>query len=176
MAHLKYLRHRKGENMKAITIKQPWATLIALGEKKFETRSWQTKHRGTIAIHAGKSIDKEACKDREIAATLNKHGFVLMSDLPTGVVVATADLVNCWHIVYHPGTNVDIAKTIEIGAELDVPRHHPDFHRYIVPTEKEFIFGDWTPGRYAWELANIKALETPIKAKGQLSLWNWDEQ
>ncbi|WP_342351939.1 ASCH domain-containing protein [Lysinibacillus boronitolerans] len=30
--------------MKAITIKQPWATLIALGEKRFETRSWQTKY------------------------------------------------------------------------------------------------------------------------------------
>ena len=40
--------------MKAITIIQPWATLIALGEKQFETRSWFTKHRGELAIHAGK--------------------------------------------------------------------------------------------------------------------------
>jgi hypothetical protein len=39
--------------MKAITIIQPWATLIALGEKKFETRSWTTKYRGPLAIHAG---------------------------------------------------------------------------------------------------------------------------
>lgn len=46
--------------MKAITIRQPWASLIALGEKKIETRSWQTKYRGPILIHAGKSVDKKA--------------------------------------------------------------------------------------------------------------------
>lgn len=41
--------------MKAITIRQPWAGLIAVGEKVYETRSWPTKYRGPIAIHAGKS-------------------------------------------------------------------------------------------------------------------------
>ena len=40
---------------KAITIRQPWAGLIAVGEKIYETRSWPTKYRGPIAIHAGKS-------------------------------------------------------------------------------------------------------------------------
>lgn len=44
--------------MKVITLIQPWATLIALGEKQIETRSWSTKYRGEIAIHAGKKIDK----------------------------------------------------------------------------------------------------------------------
>jgi hypothetical protein len=52
--------------MKSITIIQPWATLIALGEKKYETRGWPTKHRGPLAIHAGKKIDKEACEEPEI--------------------------------------------------------------------------------------------------------------
>ena len=166
---------KEGDYMIAITIKQPWATLIALGEKRFETRSWQTKYRGQIAIHAGKQIDIEACHDRDIASALNKHGIVIIDDLPTGVVLAKVDLVNCWHIVYHPGTDVDKAKSIPIGGELDVPKHHPDFHRYIVPTEKEISFGDWTPGRYAWELTNIQVLDEPIPTKGQLSLWEWKE-
>lgn len=61
--------------MKAITIKQPWATLIALGEKRFETRSWQTKYRGPIAIHAGKTIDKEYCEYQPIKRALQKHGI-----------------------------------------------------------------------------------------------------
>ncbi|KQO04623.1 hypothetical protein ASF12_13925 [Paenibacillus sp. Leaf72] len=39
--------------MKAITIIQPWATLIAIGAKQYETRGWSTKHRGALAIHAG---------------------------------------------------------------------------------------------------------------------------
>jgi len=41
--------------MKAITIHQPYASLIACGAKIYETRSWATKYRGKIAIHAGKS-------------------------------------------------------------------------------------------------------------------------
>lgn len=39
--------------MKAVTISQPFATLVALGAKTLETRSWATKHRGDLAIHAG---------------------------------------------------------------------------------------------------------------------------
>ena len=48
--------------MKAITIKQPYATLIAEGLKEYEFRTWKTKYRGEILIHAGKGIDKEAIK------------------------------------------------------------------------------------------------------------------
>lgn len=39
--------------MKVITIKQPWATLIAKGYKEYEFRTWKTKYRGDILIHAG---------------------------------------------------------------------------------------------------------------------------
>lgn len=46
--------------MKVITLKQPWATLVAEGLKKYEFRSWKYNYRGEILIHAGKGIDKEA--------------------------------------------------------------------------------------------------------------------
>lgn len=46
-------------NVKAITIKQPFATLIAEGLKEYEFRTWRTKYRGDILIHAGKGIDKK---------------------------------------------------------------------------------------------------------------------
>ena len=46
--------------MKVITLKQPWATLVAEGLKKYEFRSWKLNYRGEILIHAGKGIDKEA--------------------------------------------------------------------------------------------------------------------
>ena len=48
--------------LKIITIKQPWATLIAAGYKKYEFRSWKTKYRGPLLIHAGKGIDSQAMK------------------------------------------------------------------------------------------------------------------
>ena len=45
--------------MKALTLYQPWATLIAIGAKKIETRSWGTNYRGPLAIHAGKNREWE---------------------------------------------------------------------------------------------------------------------
>ena len=72
--------------MKVLTIKQPWATLIMQGDKRFEFRSWQTKYRGDLLIHAGKGIDKEAIK------RLEKY---LPEELPTGKILGKVTLVDC---------------------------------------------------------------------------------
>ena len=48
--------------MKVISIKQPYASLIANGYKKYEFRTWKTSYRGKIYIHASKKIDNEAMK------------------------------------------------------------------------------------------------------------------
>lgn len=49
--------------MKVLTIKQPYASLIAVGVKKYEFRTWKTNYRGEILIHAGKSVDKMALEE-----------------------------------------------------------------------------------------------------------------
>jgi hypothetical protein len=173
--------------MKAITIWQPWASLLACGAKQYETRSWKTDYRGPIAIHAAKKDVYKIMGDLPFdvvsgvfaafykAYKIESGSQKLMEEVQ-GHIIATAELVNCWHIVYHPGPDIDVAKHIKIGAELDVPKHHPDFQKYMVPTEQEMLFGDWTPGRYAWEFANIKILSDPIPAKGQQRLWNWENK
>lgn len=74
--------------MKAITIKQPFASLIAEGYKVYEFRTWKTKYRGEILIHAGKGIDKEAMKRFEY----------LNLDYPIGKIIAKANLVDCVEI------------------------------------------------------------------------------
>lgn len=51
--------------MRVITLKQPWATLVAEGLKKYEFRSWKYSYRGEILIHAGKGVDKDAMKKFE---------------------------------------------------------------------------------------------------------------
>lgn len=51
--------------MKVITLKQPWATLVAEGIKKYEFRSWRYNYRGEILIHAGAGVDYEAMKKIE---------------------------------------------------------------------------------------------------------------
>ena len=45
--------------MKALSVRQPWAWLIVNGYKPIENRSWPTRYRGEVLIHAGKSVDKE---------------------------------------------------------------------------------------------------------------------
>lgn len=72
--------------MKVLTIRQPWATLIMQKDKRFEFRSWQTKYRGDLLIHAGKGIDKEAMK--RLAKYIHK-------DLPTGKILGKVTLVDC---------------------------------------------------------------------------------
>ena len=71
--------------MKAITIKQPFASLIAAGLKEYEFRTWKTAYRGEILIHAGKSIDKEAMK------RFADYGL----EYPVGCIIAKARLTDC---------------------------------------------------------------------------------
>ena len=72
--------------MKVLTIRQPWATLIMQGDKRFEFRSWQTKYRGKLLIHAGKGIDKEAVQ------RLKKY---LPENMPFGKILGKVRLVDC---------------------------------------------------------------------------------
>jgi len=164
--------------MKAISLWQPWALLWALQIKKYETRSWATNYRGPIAIHAAiknpETIFIEPNTIWEMRKALNVDSF---KELPFGSIIATADLVDCLYIVNHPGVNVDIAKHIQIGAESMInDKHHPEFGKYIVPTEQEILFGDWTPGRYAWEVENVQMLPEPVPAKGKQKLWEWKNE
>ncbi|MFI3306970.1 MAG: ASCH domain-containing protein [Mycoplasmatota bacterium] len=71
--------------MKVLTIKQPWATLIANEIKQYEFRSWKTNYRGKLLIHAGLG------KDREHMNILN----TLNLDCNYGQIIASVDLVDC---------------------------------------------------------------------------------
>jgi hypothetical protein len=64
--------------MKCFTVHQPWATLLALGEKHFETRSWQTHYTGPVAIHAGRTFNPDVirlCRDQPFKDALDRHGI-----------------------------------------------------------------------------------------------------
>lgn len=71
--------------MKVLTIKQPWATLIIDGYKKYEFRSWKTNYRGKILIHAGKSLEKEHNSKFEIYNLHHEYG----------AIIGEADLIDC---------------------------------------------------------------------------------
>jgi len=148
--------------MKAITIWQPWATLIAIRAKRFETRSWATKYRGPLAIHAAKKIDIDACVREPIKSILAEHGYTV-DNLPTGAVVAIATLSDCQ-------SSVEEKYRLRDGVWED---------GYYLRNETfigypEYEIGDFTPGRFAWELTDVQQLLQPIPAKGQQGLWDWE--
>ena len=141
--------------MKALTLTQPWASLVALGAKRIETRSWSTPYRGSLAIHAAKGFPKwakETCNKSEFAAELGPN------PLPLGAVVATCRLISCI-----PTRELQQNRVIEV----DYLAGCADF----VMTDVERTFGDYEPGRWAWLLADVVPLEPPILATGALGLW-----
>lgn len=71
--------------MKVLTIKQPFASLIADGKKEYEFRTWKTNYRGPIYIHAGMTIDKEGLK---------RCGDIKYQ-YPQSRIIASADIVDC---------------------------------------------------------------------------------
>jgi activating signal cointegrator 1 len=79
--------------MRAISLWQPWASYIAVGMKRFETRSWSTSHRGRLAIHAAKR--PLGYGERELLA---EYPMPIGTRIPLGEVVAICNLVDCWEM------------------------------------------------------------------------------
>ena len=71
--------------LKVLTLRQPWATLVAEGIKKYEFRSWKTNYRGKVLIHAGAGIDKDDMKKYE-------H---MNLDFPSRRIIAVVEIEDC---------------------------------------------------------------------------------
>lgn len=157
-----------GNSIKALTLTQPWATLVAIGAKQIETRSWYTSYRGQLAIHAAKGFSKEdvslVLQREPFKTTLREAGFPLFSLLPRGAIVAVCELTAVhripeqrkWLWKYDRGENGN-TEVIHLPPSADA---------------LESAFGDYTPGRYAWILSEVRALDKPIPCKGALGLWD----
>jgi hypothetical protein len=157
--------------MKALSLWQPWASLIALKEKKIETRSWKAPdyligHR--IAIHATKSMPvwvrallRGFAKLLGIKKYEGSWLYYLAAGVgPFGKVVATAKLVDCSKVIeesaYPPGESVLLENGMYVRGN-------------------ELSFGDYAIGRYAWILEDIQPLKEPVPARGMQGLWEWKE-
>jgi len=163
--------------MKGLSLTQPWAQLVAIGAKKIETRSFQRSYRGPLAIHAAKGYGKGGARahkglcgtepfcsvlsaalerwynDRRDLRDMAEHHF-----MPFGAIVAVCELVDC--------VSTGLYSSVQHGSEIwQVPPGN---------MSREYSFGNYGPGRWAWLLANIRALPEPIPAKGALGLWDLD--
>jgi hypothetical protein len=142
--------------MKAISLWQPWASAIACGAKRIETRSWETRYFGPIAIHAAKKWDHELaaiyCRLHDEVpgfSDLLKDEHDRYIPLPFGAVIATAELLAC----------------VPTDQLRDNPKVGP----------MELALGNYSPGRFGWLLQNVVRLPKPIPARGHQQLWEWNE-
>ncbi len=131
--------------MKVVSIIEPWASLIKEKVKYIETRSWKTNYRGKIYIHA--SLKKVPKKDERINNLIN---LLNNKDFKYGHIIAEATLVDCIYM-------------------------DEEFLSKIKENNQEYICGEYSPGRYAWVLKDIKELKKPIPAKGNLGIWNYND-
>jgi hypothetical protein len=144
--------------MKALSLWQPWATLIAIGAKRYETRSWSTTYRGPLVICASKTWQPECEYDYavnhvpEIARALAAAGAW---ELPRGVAICLVQMVDCqrtYRTIYTGSPPKTFAGKEEV-LETDLP------------------FGDFSPGRFAWKLENVRKLH-PFSVRGRQGLFD----
>jgi len=141
--------------MKALSIKQPWASLITQGIKDIENRNWKTNFRGRIYIHASAKSAGEF-----LYLLSNKQLHNVVCDLPNyysfeeelnySAIIGEVDIVDC--VINHP--SVWAEKTYYIESESGIFSDEPI---------------------YNWVLANPVMYDKPIlNVKGKLSFWNFD--
>lgn len=145
--------------MKALTVRQPWASLIAVGAKRIETLSWSTKYRGRLLIHAGRALIDNA-ETNALAQHLFRDDepgvWKVPCDPPMarGAVVASATLTDCIPIVDRMDPPPQTGPYLEVGGGYlwGLGATPPDG----ADLRDQLRFGDFTPGRYALLLDDVK--------------------
>lgn len=134
--------------MKALTLRQPWASLIACRAKLIETRTWGTSYRGPIAIHSARRWTPHQL---ECANNLIKHARLDTKEaaclIPPKLarIVCVADLVQC-----------------RLMDSAWISEQH----------DRELILGNWIPGNWGWVLENVRLVDPPLRVRGHQRLWN----
>lgn len=134
--------------MRALTVCQPYAELIARGVKRVENRTWEMLYRGPLLIHAGKS-----------RKFLSEDNFgISLEEMSWGAVIAAVDVIACKHITQ---IQAEMKKTHIIRQPTDFPSH------------LEFLLHhEHVEGPYCIVLGNIRRLSQPIPYKGAQGIFN----
>ncbi len=146
--------------MKALTLHQPWASLMAHGVKTIETRSWAPPRSligQRIAIHAGKTrVVSGRLHTATLSAILELYGVGWGDRIPLGVVVATALLQDARQV----GVQRFVGKVLASS---------PSYTGWVEPDP----YGDFSTGRWLWFLMDVEPCNPPVPAVGHQGLWDW---
>lgn len=135
--------------MRAISLWQPWALLWLLSdpdEKVFETRDWYTGYRGSLLVHAAKKKDGEVRNflgSSGLRSALDRHGIDINGNLGFGAIIGKVNLIGCSRMSRMPE-----------------------------PSERESMWGKWSPDRFAWERGPNPIRFSPIPYRGSQGFFN----
>ncbi len=155
---INHREHRGTETtaLKALSLWQPWATLMALGEKAIETRHWETSYRGDLLIHAAKhwsrDLEKMTFGPGLFRDILSNHNITSKNDLPFGCIVSSHRLINCLP-----------TESLSVVTFGNVP---------LRECMKELEFGNYGDGRFMWITEGRRLFPVAIPFKGHQGLFN----
>lgn len=152
--------------MKALSLRQPWAWLVAAGYKTIETRTWGTKYRGLLLIHAS---GKWRSENADMFCLITHSGILKRSEIEhlekvviernslmryTGGIIGSVHLKKEAHTYFTVPSEPCFLEKLYARYHLCVPIDHYDWD-----------------GKKGWWLENAQLFEEPIECKGALRLW-----
>lgn len=167
--------------IRAITIWQPWASLLGTPErytrtgrpvfaKRYETRSWATDYRGALAIHAAAKPARETLREISDLRSLREISRALLPILYRGRVPEGVTWQTIAADLEREMAGLPRRAVICVGELKACHLITEEFRAKQSP--KELALGDWTPGRYAWEIVNRRPCP-PRTVNGAQGLWRW---
>lgn len=141
--------------MKCLSLWQPWASLVALELKRYETRSWRPPAGVAfrLAIHASKAAQPSCERDLWLLDRLKERGYEFEPRassslrLPRGELIAVATVSEVDHAHVVSNRLRDVGDLFELAA------------------------GDFSAGRFAWRLTNVQRFRIPIPYRGMQGLF-----
>lgn len=168
--------------MKALSLWQPWASLLVSGHKRVETRGWPLRHRGPLLIHAARywsaeisaTCIREPFKDAlESVGVFHPNPFLRPKGLSFGAIVGRVDINDClptervgrWEQTPdEPDLNYFLDQFGVMGPGDGKP--------YLFVSDVERAFGDYSPDRFAITTTNPVRFDQPIHVKGRQGLFS----
>ena len=133
--------------VRLLSLWEPWATLCVLGAKRYETRSWKTNYVGWVGVHSAKNNPKFIRNLPQLEPFKTAlDGYGTIRPFDRGHIIGTVYLDRCSDV------------------------------QTVTRSNWEEAFGDYSEGRYAWQLRDAQIFREPIPCRGSQGLWTPSEE